>query len=83
MHLQTRSTATSRTCASTIRGSCPGVLRLPGGVRWRGSRHGHPLQGAGGIGGLFERLFAPRVMRALYADELERLDAYAREHRPT
>ena len=37
--------------------------------------------GAGGIGGLFERMFAPRVMRAIYADELNRLDAYAREHR--
>lgn len=36
--------------------------------------------GAGGIGGFFERLFAPRVMRGLYADELERLNAYAREH---
>ena len=35
--------------------------------------------GAGGIGGLFERLFAPRVMRAIYAEELERLNAYARE----
>lgn len=35
-------------------------------------------QGAGGIGGVFERLFAPRVMRGIYADELERLDAYAR-----
>jgi hypothetical protein len=35
--------------------------------------------GAGGIGGLFERVFAPRVMRAIYADELKRLDAYARE----
>ena len=38
--------------------------------------------GAGGIGGLFERMFAPRVMRAIYADEFKRLDAYAREHRP-
>jgi hypothetical protein len=38
--------------------------------------------GASGIGGLFERMFAPRVMRAIYADELKRLDAYAREHRP-
>jgi uncharacterized protein YndB with AHSA1/START domain len=38
--------------------------------------------GAGGIGGFFERTFAPRVMRAIYADELKRLDAYAREHRP-
>ena len=37
--------------------------------------------GAGGIGGLFERIFAPRVMRSIYADELSRLDAYAREHR--
>ena len=37
--------------------------------------------GAGGIGGLFERMFARRVLRAIYADELKRLDAYAREHR--
>jgi Polyketide cyclase / dehydrase and lipid transport len=37
--------------------------------------------GAGGIGGLFERMFAPRVLRAIYADELKRLDAYARERR--
>jgi hypothetical protein len=36
-------------------------------------------EGAGGIGGLFERLFAPTVMRRMYADELARLDAYARE----
>ena len=35
--------------------------------------------GAGGIGGLFERMFAPRALRAIYADELKRLDAYARE----
>jgi hypothetical protein len=27
-------------------------------------------------------MFAPRVMRAIYADELERLNAYAREQRP-
>ena len=36
-------------------------------------------EGAGGVGGFFERLFAPRVMRGIYADELERLNAYARE----
>ena len=36
-------------------------------------------QGAGGIGGFFERLFAPRVLRKLYADELDRLDRYAVE----
>lgn len=37
--------------------------------------------GAGGVGGVFERMFAPRVLRAIYTDELKRLDAYAREHR--
>jgi hypothetical protein len=36
-------------------------------------------EGAGGIGGMFERLFAPRVMRGIYADELERLNSYASE----
>jgi uncharacterized protein YndB with AHSA1/START domain len=35
-------------------------------------------QGAGGIGGFFERLFAPGVLRRIYLDELERLDSYAR-----
>jgi hypothetical protein len=39
--------------------------------------------GASGIGGVFERIFAPRVLRAIYADELKRLDAYAREHQAT
>ena len=33
--------------------------------------------GAGGIGGFFERLFAPRAMQKIYLDELARLDAYA------
>ncbi len=33
-------------------------------------------RGSGGIGGIFERMFAPRVMRAIYRDELERLNAY-------
>jgi len=37
--------------------------------------------GAGGVGGFFERMFAPRAMRAIYTDELNRLDAYAREQR--
>ena len=35
--------------------------------------------GAGGIGGVFERTFAPKVMRKMYAEELAKLDAYARE----
>ncbi len=32
-----------------------------------------------GIAGIIERLFAPRFLRKLYDDELERLDRYARE----
>jgi uncharacterized protein YndB with AHSA1/START domain len=36
-------------------------------------------QGAGGVGGFFERTFGPPALRKLYADELGRLDAYARE----
>ncbi|GAC1329631.1 MAG: SRPBCC family protein [Chloroflexota bacterium] len=37
-------------------------------TRWDGAR---------GVGGFFERLFAPRVLSALYAVELQRLDRYA------
>jgi uncharacterized protein YndB with AHSA1/START domain len=33
--------------------------------------------GAGGIGGFFEKTFAPGAMRRLYLDELTRLNAYA------
>jgi uncharacterized membrane protein len=40
-------------------------------------------KGAGGIGGFFERRFAPRAMRGIYTDELERLDSYARAQRDT
>lgn len=36
-------------------------------------------KGAGGVGGFFERMFAPGAMRRIYDDELARLDAYARE----
>ncbi|MGH9099220.1 MAG: SRPBCC family protein [Acidimicrobiales bacterium] len=35
-------------------------------------------EGAAGVGGFFERLFAPRALARVYADELARLDAYAR-----
>ncbi len=36
-------------------------------------------EGAKGIGGFFERLFAPPSLRRIYGDELRRLDRYARE----
>jgi hypothetical protein len=31
------------------------------------------------VGGFFEGLFAPRVLRRIYADELARLDRHARD----
>ena len=34
---------------------------------------------AGGLAGLLERLVAPGLMQRMYADELDRLDRYARE----
>lgn len=36
-------------------------------------------KGASGIGGFFERTFAPRAVERMYAEALNRLDAYARE----
>jgi uncharacterized protein YndB with AHSA1/START domain len=33
--------------------------------------------GASGIGGFFERTFAPRALHSLYLDELDRLNTYA------
>lgn len=36
-------------------------------------------QGAGGVGGFFERTFAPRAVQALHTDTLARLAAYARD----
>ncbi len=36
-------------------------------------------QGGSGIGGFFERTFAPRVLRGLYVDELNRLATYTEQ----
>jgi len=36
-------------------------------------------EGASGMPGFFERLFAPRGLRRIYNDELRKLDRYARE----
>ena len=33
--------------------------------------------GAGGVGGFFERKFAPKVLQEMYAEELAKLDKYA------
>jgi len=35
---------------------------------------------AGGLEGVLSRLFAPRLLAPLYADELERLERYAQAH---
>jgi hypothetical protein len=37
---------------------------------------------AGGLQGLLARLFAPRLLRPLYADEMARLEQHARAHGP-
>jgi len=37
--------------------------------------------GAGGIGGFFERTFAPRALRKMFLDELNRLNTYAHDQR--
>lgn len=37
-------------------------------------------QPASGLAGRLEHLLAPRLLRGIYADELDRLDRYAREH---
>ena len=39
--------------------------------------------GASGIGGFFERTFAPRALRRLYLDELDLLNTYATEKHAT
>jgi uncharacterized protein YndB with AHSA1/START domain len=39
--------------------------------------------GAGGIGGFFEKTFAPKAMRRIYLDELDRLNTYARDRQPS
>jgi hypothetical protein len=33
------------------------------------------------VGGFFERIFAPKAMRRIYLDELDRLNAYAQGQR--
>jgi len=39
--------------------------------------------GAGGIGGFFEKTFAPGAMRRLYLDELDRLNTYVTQRQPS
>jgi len=33
-------------------------------------------EGASGVGGFFERLFAPKMLKSLYSDELQHLESY-------
>jgi hypothetical protein len=64
-------TASSLVTRTTVTPKEGGVSHVEIATTW---------QGAGGIGGFFERTFAPRALRAIYADELNRLDDYARQH---
>ena len=63
-------TASSLVTRTTVTPKENGVSHVEISTTWRG---------AGGIGGFFERTFAPRALRAIYEDELKRLDDYARE----
>lgn len=63
-------TGSSLVTTFTVDPAGEGVCNVRIETRW---------EGAGGVGGFFERTFAPRVMQSLYRDELQRLDAYARE----
>lgn len=63
-------TLSSAVTTFTVTPEGPETSRVRIETRW---------QGAKGIGGFFERMFAPRVLRSLYEDELNRLDQYARD----
>ena len=62
-------TLSRNACSSVVTSRPPVRSMLSGGVNVF----------AGGVGGFFERMFAPRMMRRVYTDELGRLDRYARE----
>ncbi|MGH9108935.1 MAG: hypothetical protein ACRDY3_05635, partial [Acidimicrobiales bacterium] len=55
--------------ASTAPAEGAGSCRVRIATRW---------EAAAGVGGFFERLFAPATLRRLYDEELTLLDAYAR-----
>lgn len=61
-------TASSMVTTFTVTPAGDATCNVRIGSRW---------EGAAGIGGFFERTFAPRALRAVYADELSRLDDYA------
>lgn len=70
-HLLTESdTASSLLTVFTVTGDQAGRSSVRIETSW---------EGATGIGGFFERLFAPRALRRIYHDELSRLGSYARE----
>ncbi|MDQ3722263.1 MAG: SRPBCC family protein [Actinomycetota bacterium] len=58
----------------TVTPSGPDACAVRIQTQWNGGR---------GIGGFFERTFAPKVMRKMYAEELAKLDAYARQQAAT
>jgi hypothetical protein len=78
-HLRKRCSAISLTCAGTALDSCRRRSRAFWSSPAAWARISTTWDGAAGAGGFFERLFAPRVMQGIYADALERLNAYARK----
>ncbi|HEY7966425.1 MAG TPA: SRPBCC family protein [Solirubrobacteraceae bacterium] len=51
----------------------------PGGADRCTVRIDTQWEGAGGVGGFFERVFAPKALKRLYRDELDRLGEYAKQ----
>jgi uncharacterized protein YndB with AHSA1/START domain len=69
-HILTESDANSSALTTFTVTPSAGASHVEMSCRWNG---------ASGVGGFFERLFAPRVMRGILADELNRLNSYAKE----
>ena len=80
------------TATATITEPVPGRVLLESGPAVRTTFTVEPAGGdrarvrfdtvieAGGLTGLLTRLFAPRLLRPIYTDELERIERHARAH---
>lgn len=69
--LRESDTGSSLVTTYTVEGAGPQASRVQIETTW---------QGAGGVGGFFEKRFAPVALRRIYAETLVKLDVYARTH---
>lgn len=63
-------TGSSLVTTYTVEPATPGSSRVQVVTTW---------QGASGVGGFFEKRFAPMALRRIYAEALVKLDLYARQ----